>query len=267
MKFFIDFEATQPENEIIAIGAAAENGATFHSLVKPQLSSISNFVSQMTNISQEDIDKAKTIDEVLVDFDLWVMQQESEIMHCRFISYGDDDKFIKHTLPVITNERAFVIAAVLMAKIENCLEETKQFFHGPIKLVHAFNYIQTSEIEQKHNPLEDAIMLQKVYEHIQTHEPLPCHPFSKGFNSIPSNPPMKIPSGTFWCEYHGISKKMPQIMTFASCDEAIDWVIERFVKGGDKEAIHRDRIAKNIMKAIRKKSKYQEYKWYRKKGE
>ena len=26
MKFYIDFEATQPENEIIAIGACAENG-------------------------------------------------------------------------------------------------------------------------------------------------------------------------------------------------------------------------------------------------
>ena len=45
MKFYIDFEATQPENEIIAIGACAENGATFHSLVKPQLSSISPYVS------------------------------------------------------------------------------------------------------------------------------------------------------------------------------------------------------------------------------
>ena len=50
MKFYIDFEATQPENEIIAIGAVAENGATFHSLVKPQLSSISKWVSDLTHI-------------------------------------------------------------------------------------------------------------------------------------------------------------------------------------------------------------------------
>lgn len=49
MIFYLDFEATQPENEIIAIGAVAENGATFHSLVKPQFSSIFNFISQMTH--------------------------------------------------------------------------------------------------------------------------------------------------------------------------------------------------------------------------
>ena len=56
MKFYIDFEATQPENEIIAIGAVAENNATFYSLIKPQLSSISPYISQMTHISVEDLE-------------------------------------------------------------------------------------------------------------------------------------------------------------------------------------------------------------------
>ena len=58
MIFYLDFEATQPENEIIAIGAVTENGSTFHSLVKPQFSSISQFVSDLTHISQEDLEKA-----------------------------------------------------------------------------------------------------------------------------------------------------------------------------------------------------------------
>ena len=88
MNFYIDFEATQPENEIIAVGVCAENGATFHSLVKPQLSSISQYVSQLTHISAEDLEKAPVIDDVLKSFDLWVMVQESDIMKCRFIAYG-----------------------------------------------------------------------------------------------------------------------------------------------------------------------------------
>ena len=172
MNFYIDFEATQPENEIIAIGVAAENGATFHSLVNPQFSSISQYISQMTHITAEDLEKAPNINQVLRDFDLWLMVQEPNIMECRFIAYGDDSKFIKSTLPAITEQHAFTVAAILMAKIEDCYDATRKFFHGTIKLVHAFNYVQSMAIEQKHNPLEDAMMLQKVYGPVAP----PCRP-------------------------------------------------------------------------------------------
>ena len=261
MKFYIDFEATQPENEIIAIGAVAENGATFHTLVKPQLSSISPYVSQLTHISPEDLEKAPNIDKALIDFDLWMMSQESDIMKCRFISYGDDDKFVKSTLPAITNEHAFTVAAILMAKIEDCSAETKRFFHGTIKLVHAFNYVQAVETEQKHNPLEDAMMLQKVYEHMQTHEPLPAHPLSKNFSEIVD---YKSPSGTFYCCGTGKNAKE---RSFASCEDAIDWLIKDVMRAKEPEAIHRDRIMKNIMKAVRTKKAYCSLKWRRVKEE
>ena len=262
MKFYIDFEATQPENEIIAIGACAENGATFHSLVKPQLSSISPYVSQLTHISPEDLEKAPNIDKALIDFDLWMMSQESDIMKCRFISYGDDDKFVKSTLPAITNEHAFTVAAILMAKIEDCSAETKRFFHGTIKLVHAFNYVQSMEVEQKHNPLEDAMMLQKVYEYTQTHDPLPAHPLNPDFNNAVEN--TKMPSGTFWCKTSG---KNAKIHNFNSCEEAIEWLIKEVMRAKEPELIHRDRVMKNIMVAIRKKSKYCNYLWGRVKEE
>lgn len=262
MKFYIDFEATQPENEIIAIGAVAENGATFHTLVKPQLSSISQYISQMTHISAEDLETAPTIDKALIDFDLWVMRQENSIMNCRFISYGEDDKFVKSTLPAITNEHAFIVAAILMAKIEDCSAETKRFFHGTIKLVHAFNYVQAAETEQKHNPLEDAMMLQKVYEHMLTHDPLPCHPLNKEFDAAMSSSSVKMPSGTFWCK-HVNDGKNGKIRNFETCDDAIDWLITDVMRAKEPELIHRDRIMANIMKAVRKGTGYCNYKWGR----
>lgn len=265
MKFYIDFEATQPENEIIAIGAVAENGSTFYSLVKPQLSSISPYISQMTHISPEDLEKAHIIDEVLIDFDFWMMAQESEIMNCQFITYGNDDRFIKNTLPAIKNQHAFTVAAILMAKIEDCYDATRKFFHGTIKLVHAFNYIQSIETEQKHNPLEDAMMLQKVYEYTQTHKPLPCHPLNQEFDAAMSNSSVKMPSGTFWCRTS--MKKTAQVYNFATCDDAIDWLITEVMKAKEPELIHRDRIMTNIMKAIRKNSKYCNYCWGRVKEE
>ena len=264
MNFYIDFEATQPANEIIAIGAVAENDSTFHSLVKPQLSSISQYVSQLTHISAKDLEKAPDINEVLRSFDLWMTQQEPDIMNWRFITYGDDAQFIKSTLPAITDGHAFTIAAILMAKIENCYEDTRKFFHGTIKLVHAFNYVQSAETEQKHNPLEDAMMLQKVYEYTQTHEPLPCHPLNKEFDAALSNQSVKMPSGTFWCKTSGKNAKIHQ---FSSCDDAINWLITDVMRAKEPELVHRDRVMTNIMKAIRKKSKYCNYNWGRVKEE
>ena len=265
MKFYIDFEATQPESEIIAIGACAENGATFHSLVKPQLSSISPYVSQLTHISAKDLEWAPDINKALIEFDAWVMAQESNIMNCRFIAYGDDDKFIKHTLPAITNEHAFTVAAVLMAKIENCYEETRKFFHGTIKLIHAFNYVQAAETEQKHNPLEDAMMLQKVYEYTQTHDPLPCHPLNKNFSAAMSIKAMKTPSGSFWCT---TKKKNGNIVAnFNSCEEAIEWLITNVMRPKEPELIHRDRVMAHIMKSIRKGERYCNLFWHRMKEE
>ena len=265
MKFYIDFEATQPENEIIAIGAVAENGATFHSLVKPQLSSISKWVSDLTHISAEDLEWAPDINKALIEFDAWMRTQESNIMNCRFISYGDDDKFVKSTLPAITNEHAFTVAAILMAKIEDCSAETKKFFHGTIKLIHAFNYVQAAETEQKHNPLEDAMMLQKVYEYTQTHDPLPCHPLNPSFDAAMSNASVKMPSGTFWCRTS--MKKTAKVYNFATCDDAIDWLITDVMRAKEPELIHRDRIMANIMKAIRKNTRYCNFIWGRIKEE
>ena len=262
MRFYIDIEATQPENEIIAIGAVAETGATFYSLVKPQFSSISQFVSELTHISPEDLEKAPDINEVLRSFDLWVIGQEQDIMECRFISYGGDSGFIKATLPVITEQHAFTIAAILIAKMEDCYDNIRKFFHGGIKLVHAFNYVQSMEVEQQHDPLEDAIMLQKVFEYTQTHDPLPCHPLNKNFDVAMDNATTKMPSGIFWCTAKGNKRK-----DFNSCDEAIDWLINEVMKQPDPAVVHRNRVMTNIMKSVRTGRKYCDYRWFRKKEE
>jgi hypothetical protein len=207
------------------------------------------------------LEKAPDINEVLRSFDWWMTQQEPDIMKCRFIAYGDDSKFIQSTLPAITEQHAFTVAAILMAKIENCYEDTRKFFHGAIKLVHAFNYVQAAETEQKHNPLEDAMMLQKVYEYTQTHEPLPEHPLNQNFSEIVD---YKSPSGVFYCR--GTGKNAGE-RSFTSCEDAIDWLIKDVMRVKEPETVHRDRIMKNIMKAVRTKKAYCSLKWRRVKEE
>lgn len=227
MRFYLDFEATQPKKEIISIGAVAENGSTFHSLVKPQLSSMNKFISNMIHVSPEEL--------------------EPDIMKCRFISYGDDSKFVKATIPAITDEHAFTTAAVLLLKIEDSTKDTFKFFHDPISLIKAFNYIQ----EEENNSLEDAIMLKKVYEYTLNNEPLREHPFrSKNENLI-----QEMPSGIFWCK-----KKKQGRINFNSCEEAINWLIENEI-GNNK-----NRMANKIMMSIRKNKPYFGYSWGREKG-
>lgn len=260
MIFYLDFEATQPENEIIAIGAVAENGSTFHSLVKPQFSSISQFVSDLTHISQEDLEKAPVIDVALKEFDRWVMNQELNIMNCRFVTYGDDKKFLQATLPAIKSSAAFYTGAVLLAKIEDCVPDAKNFFKGNIRLVDAYNYVQSMSNKQEHNPLKDAMMLKDVYNYIQDNEPLTAHPLSKTAKAET----VKMPSGTFWCQHINGGKN---IRNFDTCDDAVDWFIKTVIKAKEPENVNRNNIMLNIMKAIRKKTAYGNYKWGRVKEE
>lgn len=257
MKFYIDFEATSPENEIIAIGAVSESGSTFYSLVKPQLSCISQYISELTRISSKDLETAKTIDEVFVEFNSWAAYQEPDIMKRQYISYGEDDKFIKATLPAIHDSRAYVTAAILMAKMEDCTSTVKKFFHGSISLIHAFNFVQAASKEQIHNPLDDAKMLQTVLEYTYAHAPLEDNPIH------PKNPVVYTsPRGNFWCR---TSSKNAKTREFDTCEEAIDWLIQFAMKIPEKDraSVHRDRIMRNIMKALKKKEKYCGYYWGR----
>lgn len=260
MIFYLDFEATTPEQEIIAIGAVAENGSTFCSLVKPQLSSMSQFISQLTHISQENLEKAPVIDAALREFDRWVMDQEPNIMNCRFISYGDDKKFLKASLPAIKSISAFYAASALIVKMEDCASETKKFFHGNIRLIDAFNYVQSLNDKQNHDPLEDALMLQTVHNYMRNNEPLNAHPLSKASKTIEE---VKMPSGTFWCQHKDGGKN---IRYFDNFDKVVEWLVPN-VMHADINVVRKDKIMVNIMRAIRKESFYCGYRWGRVKDE
>ena len=59
MKYFIDFEAAQFSNEIIAIGCVREDGVEFQSYVKAN-KKITEFITQLTGITQEMVDQIQT---------------------------------------------------------------------------------------------------------------------------------------------------------------------------------------------------------------
>lgn len=95
-----DLEATcwrlhkPPRQEIIEIGAAkindkGEHVGSFNSFVKPmQNPKLSSFCTQLTSITQKDIDPAPDFQEVMWDFEEWLNPAENEIV---LLSWGDYD--------------------------------------------------------------------------------------------------------------------------------------------------------------------------------
>lgn len=256
MKFYIDFEATQA-NEIISIGCVTETGATFQSLVKPQFSSISPYISQLTHITNEMLENENALDFVFDQMYDWVTSLCPSVLDWEFLAYGTDEDFVKASLPNIHTEHSMILAAMMIAKMQNGAKEAKQFFHGTISLIHAFNHVENVKREQRHDPLEDALMFQKVYEYMQENEPLEEHPLHRAIN-VPVE--YKSPSGKFYCKPSGKNAKERE---FETCEEAITWLIATVMHPNEPEKVHRERIMANIMKAVRGKSMYCGYKWRR----
>lgn len=256
MKFYIDFEATQA-SEIISVGCVAETGDTFKALVKPQFSSVSPYISQLTHITNEMLENENTLAFVFDQMWDWISNLCPSILDWEFLAYGSDEDFVKASLPNATTEHSMILAAMMIAKMQNGAKEAKKFFHGTISLIHAFNHVENAEREQRHDPLEDAMMFQKVYEYMQNNKPLEEHPLRKVVN-VPAD--YKSPSGKFYCRAAGKNAKERE---FETCEEAITWLINTVMRPKEPEKVHRERIMTNIMKAVRGKSMYCGYKWRR----
>ena len=261
MNFYIDFEATQPEQEIISIGVVADNGMTFHSLVRPQFSSVSKYISDMTGITQEDVEKAYDLNIVMADFYSFCYTQEPSLAKWKFYSYGDSDvEFLKHSLRNVFGENPLIITALMIATMKDYSKDVTKYFHGTTSLNKAFNYLKELDNKQKHNALEDAKMLAEVYSKISNQAPLEENPFKATREEQEAH--YTFPSGRFFCKGLGKNSKERE---FADIHEAIEWIINTNIRIEDRENVHRDRMATKIMKAIRKQNNYIGYKWRREK--
>lgn len=254
MNFYLDIEATQPENEIISIGVITENAEeTFYSLVKPQFSKVSSFINKLTGLSGEDLIEAPTLDEVFKQLYDWCLKQSSNTAGWRFYSYGDDRTFIKASEQNIFTHRAFLMYCILMTRIEDFSEKARKFFCGRISLIDAFNYVKSNENKQKHNALEDATMLLAVAKGIKDKEPLKLHPRAKTINNI------DLPIGRVFCSTEGKNAKTRE---FTDIEAAINWIIyNTCISKKDRDNVNTVRMAKKIIESAQTGKKYGVYKW------
>ena len=258
MNFYIDFESTQPEQEIISVGAYSDDEKPFYNLVKPQFSQVSKYISDMTGITNELLEDKFDLDTVFDALYEWCYLQQPDLTKWNFYSYGDADvDFIKHSMCNIKSEKALVIASIMIATMKDYSKEVTKYFCGNTSLIKAFNYLKHLEDKQKHNALEDAKMLADVFARTHDKEPLSKNPFVE----MASNE-YTFPSGKFYCKSTGKNAKERE---FYNIHEAMDWLINLRIAQKDREIIRRDKMATKIMKAIRKKETYMQYLWRREK--
>lgn len=178
MKYFIDFEATQFSNEIISIGCVREDGETFYSLVNVAKNKMTNFITELTGITKEDVSTAPSSDEVFTNFYNWIIQDETK---AQFFCYGNSDLgFIKKNLnkaTIVKAQMALSILALHLIDYSKCVERHFGLIKSiGLKKVIAY-YRQVEEVEQNHNALEDALFLKEIYDRINDEDDVVECPF------------------------------------------------------------------------------------------
>lgn len=176
MKYFIDFEASQYTQEIIAIGCVTESGETFYSLVHTNRP-IGKFVSSLTSLTQEEIDSAPKPDVVFTAFAQWIQKTNTTQRPIQFICYGNaDTTFALNTLKRIAlSFSAQSILSVIALNLVDYSENIKTIFglSKHISLLKVAQYYSGNySMEQTHNALDDALMLKYVYDSVSNHAPI-----------------------------------------------------------------------------------------------
>ena len=67
MKYFIDFEANAPTNEIIEIGCIDQNNRSFKTYIKSS-TPLDSFVKKLTHIKESDLENAPEVDEAFKNY-------------------------------------------------------------------------------------------------------------------------------------------------------------------------------------------------------
>ena len=178
MKYFIDLEATQFSNEIISIGCVREDGETFYSLVNVAKNKMTNFITELTGITKEDVAEAPSSDEVFTNFYNWIIQDKTK---AQFFCYGNSDlSFIKRNLNKATTIKAQMglsILALHLIDYSKCVERHFGLVKSiSLKKVLAY-YRQVTEVKQNHNALEDALFLKEIYDRINDEDDVVECPF------------------------------------------------------------------------------------------
>ena len=273
MKYYIDFEATQFSNEIISIGCVREDGDTFYSLVHSD-KKVTDFITKLTGLTQEMIAAAPTPNEVFKDFWNWCHEVDT---NPEFYCYGNcDTSFVKATFNKTTDFTAASMLGYLSLKLVDYAPVVRTRF-GLIKnisLVKMAEYFKGEEITQRHNALEDALMLKYVADNVEAIEMVADDPFFEDWKKKTETPPKapvvyyELPEGKE-LEISDAEnnfkvfrmRKGKVVQEYKNYADAVAWVYAQMPNPQEKERVILRNVFKNIRKAATKNTQYFSYKW------
>ena len=249
MKYFIDFEANSPNNEIIEIGCVSETGETFSLRVKPT-TKIDPFITHLTGISNADIANAARIDEAAIIFYNWLVntQENFSWKDTTIYCYGNaDHEFLRCSANTCESNDAYLILAAMSLSMKDFTKKVNHFFKDAVSLVVAVNYFrrESDAWQQKHGALEDALALKELHDVLPRKYSLPCSPFITKTEM-------------------GISRDKRgrgHVATYMSLGQAVDAIINEILAKSPNTNVKPENIRKRIAHAINAKSAYMDCKW------
>ena len=265
MKYFIDFEATQYSEEIISVGCVREDGETFYSLVRPVGSKITPFITNLTGITADMIEKAMSPDTVFELFYDWLLT-DKEGMPDFFVWGNSDGDFLRHTF----RRTASVKARIAIGYVTGSIIDYSKQFCKKIKadncaLIKAYNVLVDASTEQTHNALEDAMMLAKIY---QLAENIPVTDLrEKMADAIVKKTNSKDNTLKVW-KHCGLSsgmvcivkKKIPT-MVFNNLSDAATWLINNKIQEDQRDKVSHSNIQNKLFHAIASGKQYFSCSW------
>lgn len=176
MDFFVDFEAYQPSGHILSIGCVAAGSESFvYELCKCPDEKVSDFITGLTGITSEMVDQQgysyNTAFEAFFNYITWNQIDGSAP---KFYVYSKEDaNFIKATLPYLTSPNAYAAAAMVLAGMVDLSVLVRQHLAtNGISLKRALELVRHEEVIQKHNALDDAMMLEELAVNFRNLAPL-----------------------------------------------------------------------------------------------
>ena len=169
MRIFIDFEATEA-GEIISVGAITETGEKFYALSRPLYSPLTERITALTGITQEDLDGAAPFWLTCRSLIAWANSLDTGNGY-HFFSFGKNDRVFVNTTARLyrsngSDDRYTLEPMEYLAnKLTNGADPIYKAFNRPlVSLRSAYLTYKNSqgELENTHNALEDAQMMMEL---------------------------------------------------------------------------------------------------------
>ena len=266
MNFFVDFEATQFSNGIIAVGCVSEEDDKFYTLVNTK-HKVTPFITNLTGITAAEVEMAPEPEIVFKALLDWVraVSPNEEKNKPHFYCYGNCDKeFVKKNFQECKDFQAAAMLAYLYADMQDYAEQIKFLFglcqHVSLKKV--YDHYVKNDVIQQHNALEDAEMLKIVFENVENNE----HEFDAfpEYKNRQIENKLKDNSSDLTDKTYTILriKGNKTIETYPSLGAAVRWSYEQIPEGEERNKTSLKKIARNIKRAANDpQKKYRNFKW------